>query len=476
MATHQAPHPPEGWYPDPEALGAERYWTGAAWSDERRPAGAALTQGKTWRDVARAAREAASPYVEKAAAEAKKKLREERTPPKVSAPPRVSTPQSATTSLWSQPDVSERSQPSSTMAARTTSLTNDLRLGKRDDYAGRVYRMIRGWAWVIASVVAVILLLQIPNAWHPGEKAAYAGTAGFVLLIAALVTWFAGRACRTVSPDMSEAQQKKAVRDRLLFNPVTFVIGVIAFPLWPFLAAALFVWFFAKWAKHWGKGGRWADDGLIAKNKMCPRCQIEYSGTCPKCGSLPSSPPPDEAVAARPWIQEDLATFERLANATPRDYRLSFYGNFTAHLSLVGPAANFAAGAAHIGYSVRHTEEGENAEQPVVPEVVELLHAIRADRAPDDLTLVQHAAWSFAMSENFGSRRLDAMQLPGRLRAERTIWRDVSLKLLTNPGAQFQRRPSGITEEVVRRAWDYGYALRCVEGALAVLIERGAVT
>lgn len=33
-------HPAPGWYTDPEQYGMERYWDGAAWSDQRRPASA----------------------------------------------------------------------------------------------------------------------------------------------------------------------------------------------------------------------------------------------------------------------------------------------------------------------------------------------------------------------------------------------------------------------------------------------------
>lgn len=42
MGTEQQPPqqpPPPGWYPDPEAQGAERWWDGVQWTANQRPAG-----------------------------------------------------------------------------------------------------------------------------------------------------------------------------------------------------------------------------------------------------------------------------------------------------------------------------------------------------------------------------------------------------------------------------------------------------
>lgn len=39
--------PPSGWYADPEYANGERYWSGAAWSDQRRPRAAMSTSTAT---------------------------------------------------------------------------------------------------------------------------------------------------------------------------------------------------------------------------------------------------------------------------------------------------------------------------------------------------------------------------------------------------------------------------------------------
>ena len=39
------PSPPAGWHPDPQVPGSERYWDGAAWTQQIRPMGPAPTPG-----------------------------------------------------------------------------------------------------------------------------------------------------------------------------------------------------------------------------------------------------------------------------------------------------------------------------------------------------------------------------------------------------------------------------------------------
>lgn len=159
----------------------------------------------------------------------------------------------------------------------------------REDYAGRTFRKCFWFLAVVTGLTLFALYIEASTeASEFGDTQAY--TFFFSLSTLALtggggLIWFAKRACN-VSAHMKEDQQRKEVNDRLVFNPVTFILLLICFPAWPFFLGVVILFVFFKACKHFIEGGRFMDQSVIVKNdKVCYRCNIAYSGDkCPKCG------------------------------------------------------------------------------------------------------------------------------------------------------------------------------------------------
>jgi hypothetical protein len=179
--------------------------------------------------------------------------------------------------------------------------------------------------------------------------------------------------------------------------------------------------------------------------------------------------PHGQATETPTWGPNDvLEALQKHARATPSSAVTQLYRAYASQKGCAGPTERFAAGAAHLGYASRLTEEDdpEGGSDPI-PEVTEVIRWVwESSPTENDWRIVLFTAGGYAVCGDWPRGRLDVMAIPGPLSDLRGPLRERALALLTNPGAEFRSRPPQLSPADVAELWAFGYAVRCAEASL----------
>lgn len=157
---------------------------------------------------------------------------------------------------------------------------------------------------------------------------------------------------------------------------------------------------------------------------------------------------------------------KHFADKQPSSDQTELYGAWVEALPDVDDmaATSFTAGACHLGYAARNAEE-----DALSPELGPKLRA-RVDAAVDAGSPARDVIYDTAIDaaeSDSAAAEMSALDAAGI-----AALRVTSLGLLTSPGAEFLRVPTGLTADMLERSWRYGYSVRCVESVLSVAAPR----
>jgi hypothetical protein len=175
-----------------------------------------------------------------------------------------------------------------------------------------------------------------------------------------------------------------------------------------------------------------------------------------------------ESISSLAAVGALLDEIQHLAKQDPSQERIALYAELGRFWRLDDESLRYSLAAVHIGNCVRVAEEHQSptANGSVAYVAGVLMTMANEDQRADDATIVMRTAMGFALNGDWQGSQLDVMVIPGALRADRSGLRDTSLKLLTNPGAEYLTRPAGITVDQENELWSYGYAIRCAEASM----------
>lgn len=160
-----------------------------------------------------------------------------------------------------------------------------------------------------------------------------------------------------------------------------------------------------------------------------------------------------------------LDTIQRFCHDAPPAWAAPRYTWFARQMNLSGDAGSYGVGAAHTGYAVRRAEESLDPGLPQAASPVKTTLERLTANSPgaEQITVETQCCYAYAVEMEIDGVSHSLSTIPSPIADKRQVACDASLSLLVAPGATFQQRPAGISDDVAARMWRFGYVTRCVE-------------